>query len=730
MKPVNENLRLIKPFLRGLPIIAAVMIVSVTVARRYLKYATPMYESTARIRLADSKDGSPSSNLFKDFDLFANVNKIGAEMEVIKSKVLINQALDSAGIDITTYRVGKLRKIELYHECPFVVTANFNNQPLFDKLFRLSVYTPDLFRVTVPGQAQPVKGRFGVPLVFGKDTLLIQKNNALLAQKPALQITDEYAFIVHSRQKLIDQVLSSLSVSSIDKEIPVLRLTYKSPVAQKAADMVNIISQAYIDDYIETKYKSANTTREFLDKQLSVVGKDLSSSENAIESYRNKKRIINIRQETETDLRKIADMKVQQTNVRMNLEAITDLSNYMQAGKDITELAPNFEAYTDLLATELVKKMKTLQAEKKDLLVKYTPEHEQVKLVDNKIEDISRYLREGINNTRKNLEVKYQRLSNDIDMAEQVFNGLPEKEKTMGVLNRNFMLNEQTYNFLHAKRTEAEIATAATISFHRIISHGDVPGSPVSPNAGLLKILAGFLGFLGSLTLIYLVHAIKGKVNDSITIEKKSSIPLAASTPMLKKPEAIRHHFHKLAIQLEVKALLKPHQLITISSFSKNEGKCFNALFLARELAMQQKKVLLADTDGQLIIKGVLHSQEPFRYVNLTAADTKCANSEEWSRLMELWKKEYDFVIIKNENIEQASTGLLLMNMAEANLFLFDSRITPARMVTEAQLLNEEYSFSNMQYLLNRAGYNPNVLVQAMDMLKALIKRIRRAKRA
>jgi hypothetical protein len=35
-----------------------------------------------------------------------------------------------------------------------------------------------------------------------------------------------------------------------------------------------------------------------------------------------------------------------------------------------------------------------------------------------------------------------------------------------------------------------------------------------------------------------------------------------------------------------------------------------------------------------------------------------------------------------------------------------------------------------MQYLLNRAGYNPNVLVQAIDLLKVLIKRIRRAKRA
>lgn len=730
MKPINENLRLIKPFLRGLPIIAAVMLAAMTLTQRYLRYATPQYESTARIRLADTKDGSPSSNLYKDFDVFANANKIGAEVEVIKSKVLIGKVVDSAGIDITIYRLGQLRKVELYHESPLLVQAIFHTRQYEDKLFRVSVKSTKDFSVVFPGTDKPIAGKFDQPLIAGADTLQISLNKVLLASRPGIRLTDEYAFVVNSREKLLNEVLANLSVTSIDKEIPVLRLTYKSPVAQKAADMVNLVSRIYIDDYIETKYKSANTTREFLDKQLNSVGKDLASSEGAIESYRNKKRIINIRQETETDLRKIADMKVQQTNVRMNLEAITDLYNYMQAGKDITELAPNFEAYTDLLATELVKKMKLLQAEKKDLLVKYTPEHEQVKLVDNKIEDISKYLREGIRNTRKNLEVKYQRISSDIETAEQVFNGLPEKERTMGVLSRNFQLNEQTYNFLHAKRTEAEIASAATISFHRIISYGDVPGAPVSPNAGLLKILAGFLGFLGSLTMIYLVHAIKGKVNDVTTIEKRSDVPVAVTTPMLKKENAVRSHFHKQAIQLEIKEILKPRQLLCISSFTKNEGKCFNAVNLARALALQQKKVLVADVDGQIHKKGILRQQELFDYKDISVAGGIPVNSTDLDKLLGQWMAAYDHVIIKNENISTASVGLLLMSKAGANLFLFDSRLTPARMVSEAQLLREEYSFPAFYFLLNRAAYNPNVVLQVTGFIRNMMNRFRKKRNA
>ena len=100
--------------------------------------------------------------------------------------------------------------------------------------------------------------------------------------------------------------------------------------------------------------------------------KKLSNSENSIQGYRDEKNIINISQETETDLRKISQLKIQQTNVKMNLEAIHELDEYIKNGKEnFLDLAPNFEAFTDLLSTEMVKKIKQLQGEKKDLLLTY-----------------------------------------------------------------------------------------------------------------------------------------------------------------------------------------------------------------------------------------------------------------------------------------------------------------------------------------------------------------------
>ena len=67
-------------------------------------------------------------------------------------------------------------------------------------------------------------------------------------------INDNYQFIVHSENKLIDEIRETIDVMA-DKEVPIIRIAYTSAVPQKSADIVNQISEAYINDYISEKYK-------------------------------------------------------------------------------------------------------------------------------------------------------------------------------------------------------------------------------------------------------------------------------------------------------------------------------------------------------------------------------------------------------------------------------------------------------------------------------------------
>ena len=432
---MEENLRLLKPYLRGIPIILVAMILSFLITSKNLSYVTPTYESTAKLKLADVHEGVPGSNLFKNLDVFATANKIKAEIEVIKSELLVNMVLDQLDFELRVFRLGNIKTIELYDQRPIIIDYKVLNSSVYDKRYDVKVINDDRYEFKLDKNGPVYEMRMGDTLTLPEMELVITVNDSLIISKPYIQLEDNYQFEIISRKKLLAEIKDNLEVSAVENDVAVVRITYASPNPKKACKFANKLAEAYIVDYIDYKYKAADIAVNFLDSQIELVFSKLTTSENNIQSYRDRKGITNIHQETETELRRIAQLKLQQTNLKMNLTAILELEAYVQAGKDdFLDLAPNFEAFTDLLSTEIIKKIKMLQAENRDLLIEFTPEDERVMANQSKIDDLTSYLIESITNSRKNVESKYNNITNDIRVAEQVFIGVPEKEKLLLIL--------------------------------------------------------------------------------------------------------------------------------------------------------------------------------------------------------------------------------------------------------------------------------------------------------
>jgi uncharacterized protein involved in exopolysaccharide biosynthesis len=248
---MENNFRLLRPFFRGLPIIVISMIVAVLVAKKYLTYVTPMYESTTKLKLADIHEGVHNSNLFKDFDVFTTSNKVAAEIEVLKSNVLISKALDSLDFDMEIYRKGKIRTVELYHDSPFRVHASIQDDSLFDRNLALRVLSKSQYQISIPGRPSPVKGTFGELLRVQSSTLLLSLDTNFSNRKPPMKLVDEYEIKFLSRQKLVDKIAKELDIIPIDKDVAVIRISFKSAVPEKAALLVNQLAKSYIQDFIE-----------------------------------------------------------------------------------------------------------------------------------------------------------------------------------------------------------------------------------------------------------------------------------------------------------------------------------------------------------------------------------------------------------------------------------------------------------------------------------------------
>lgn len=711
---MNENIRLLKPLLRGFPIVILAVVGAIMAAQKYLNYVTPMYESTAKLKLADIQEGVPSANLFKDLDVFVSANKIATEIEVLKSSTLIAKAIGELPFDKEIYRKGEVLATELFENSPIAIDGTFVSTKGLDKRYGLQLLSKKEFLFFYPESTKGIKGSIGKPFAIEGGKVLIQLNQPFIAAKKDAQILDHYEFEFLSEQKVMEKINRNLDIVPVDKDVPVIRINLKSNVPQKAALFVNKLAEVYIKDYIESKYKAANVTVNFLKGEIQTSNQKLTASENNIQNYRDQKNIINIRQETETDLRKIAQLKIEQTNLKMSLDAIKDLNQYIANGKNnYLDLAANFEAFTDLLSTEMVKSMKQLQAEKKDLLLTYTPNHEKVKIVDAKLKDLTDYQMESIKNTEKNLQIKYNNLTNDIRESEKVFIGLPEKEKQLTILNREFNLYEKSYNFLNEKRIDAEIAKSAKIAFHKIITPAEVSKTPVSPIRIIIIIVAAVLGLLGSIFMIYMVHFIKAKVNDSTTIEKNSTIPIALTTPYLKTKELIDQNFLKEALQLEIKGIIPPKSIVVVSSYDNAQQHLFHSENLIQAFQNQGRKTLIIDATGQL-----KNNWDPKHYMDFSASQYQRYTLEHFQNEIQEKIHTYDLVLLHNQAIKDGSMALLFMSLATQNLVVLDSRETAEKTITAIDLLKEEYQLPNVWFVLNKMGYNPSLLVTVQKLWK------------
>ncbi|PCJ94027.1 MAG: hypothetical protein COA50_12760 [Flavobacteriaceae bacterium] len=720
---MKEYIRIFKPYLRGFPLIIMAMIIAFMVAKKYLSYVTPMYESTSKLKLADISEGVTGTNLFKDLDVFATTNRIAAEIEVIKSEVLLNKVFDELDFDIEIFRKGKIKVVELYQQSPITIEYINADEKVYDKLFELSIDNEQHYELTDPISNQTYNGKMGTTLNLPNVALLISLNTTHLTENPHINILDDYQFQILSRQKLLSTVKKSLDVTAVDKDVPIIRINYKSANPLKASKLADKLTRVYIKDYIENKHRAANITVDFLIDRINEVLQKLSTSEENIQNYRNKKNITNITQETETDLRQLAQLEIQQTNLKMNLEAIQELESYIKEGQDnFLELAPNFEAFTYLLSTEMVKNIKALQAEKRDLLLVYTPENKKVIVVDGKIKDITSYLAEGVSNTRKNLEVKYKNLNNKIEATRQLFIGIPNKEKVMKILTREFEIYQESYTFLNEKKIEAEIAQAAKIAFHRIITQAQVPKGSVSPNRTVITIVAVLVGMLSAILLIYMVHLIKGKVNDAYTVESNSLLPIVMLTPVLKNKQEIESHFQQQAVQLEIKEIIYDKDIICFSSFEHNEGAAYNSFHLVNALMRQNKKVLFIDVENTLNIIQEDHDSPVFIEDNLdmlklTHVFYNSYTKHKMQAFIETFQEKYDIVVLLNEKLGDPKS-ILLMSIATANIVVLDTRLTPAKNITEVDILKEKFDLPPTYFALNRVGHNPNIVRVAIKFGK------------
>ncbi len=730
MNNIQQIVRIFNPVVKGIPLIIGIMAVMIFLATRIVRYSTPMYECTGRIKLDDPNTDISNTNLFKNFDVFNTPSKIMAEVEVIKSPEMLRLALEHISFDVSLFQKGAIRTSELFYDSPFTITYTIEDENYYGIHFNIKVVDSSHFILDYEKDdtVRRFSGLFDKPALLPGILLNISLNRRVLKNKPGISLSSRYYFTINSKDQQIEELSKYIDVKELDKDIPIVRIICKYPVPEKAMLLTNTLMETYINEGIKLKTSAAKKTVEFIDRQLLEITHNLSISEGEMETYRLKNKITNTKLEVETDLKKVAQLQIQLINVEMNLATLDTLDAYINQGhEDFLLKAPNYEGYGGLLYTELMKRLKDLQSEKKELLLKYTPQSEKITLVDSKIADVVDYIEQNIHNAKNAMRIQRDRIASDIQISELPFKNIPTKEKEMVILERQFQLNQQIYNFLNEKRAEASIAQAATFSFHRIIQRGILPTKPVSPKKTFTLLVFGFLGLLLSLALIYGYHAISSLVMYKDQLEKNSTCPIIADIRHERQSGQAMPDFYALATRLT--SGKKRSQLITITSCIDKEGKTFIAQKLAKAFADMKIPVLLvganlrnktvSSTYSLQGIKGFSEfittdakMEDCIRKTKINGLDVMpegesafipeaiFASSALEEKIKEL-KKLYKIVIMDTPSFDTALDALSPMRLSDMILYIFRANYTKTRMMIEPDLLKEEYGLDTIRLVLN-----------------------------
>lgn len=556
-------------------LITSVTAVVIALGGSYTFLATPIYEADTLIQVEDSKAGGAGSLLGDMGSLFDIKSPATAEIEILRSRLVIGQAVTNLRLDINVRPkylpiLGKwlARRATELSNPGFMGLSGYvsGTEDLQVASFQVPKALEDLqFQVVASATGYSLQGpdgntlgngRISEPLVFTleghKGELLVSS----LAGKPGAA----FNLVKLSRLEVIERLQKDLKIAEQGKQSGVISSTLQGSDPQLTATILNEISNFYVRQNVERKAAEAEKSISFLNTQLPVLRKQLEASENKFNQFRNQAGTFNLSAEAQ-------NMLDQSVNLRVKL----------------------LEA----------------QQKRKDLEARFTAQHPTVQVLDAQIKQIT----------------------GQINSMEGKAKTFPNVEQDLLRLTRDVKVNSELYTGLLNSFQQLQLVKEGKVGNVRVVDSAAVPELPVKPKKSMILALSGLLGVLAGLGLAFLRNSLRPGIKNADDIEQHVGLHVFATVPhsgdqseLTTNSKAKQAGMHLLAnvlpndpcieslrslrTALQFAMLDAPNNIVLMTGPTPGIGKSFTSANFAAVLAAGGKRVLLIDADMR---KGHIH---------------------------------------------------------------------------------------------------------------------------
>lgn len=733
MEAKTENnliIQLRDKFLPYWPLFIILLIVFLFGAWIYLKYATPIYEASASIIIKDEKKGSDESKISESLNYLSSKKIVENEIEVLRSNSLMKQVVKNLSLYSSVYEVGKLKPKLLYATSPIKIDyQNIDTLLHFQKKY--FSYNDISKKVKIDESEYPVNEWVNTPLGFMKFISNPQYSN--LGNKRLF-------FTLSSVKGVASNFTSSLNVTSVSKLSSVISLTFADESPERAVDVLKQVLLGYNKILIDEKINLASNTSAFVEDRLKYVRHDLDSIERKIQQYKSGKDALDISSQGKLFLENVSSNDQKLSDINMQMAVLKQVQNYILSKNNSGGIVPSTLGVNDPLLSQLLNKLydAELQYEK---LKKTTAENNPIlKSITDEINKIKPSILENIQNQQRNLLATKTNLYNTNGSYSANMQAIPQKERDLVSISREYSIKSNIYNFLLQKREEAGLSYVSGSLNNKIVNEPESSQGPVSPKKNIIYSFAIIMALSLAILCIVIKHLLNSKILSKSDIEDLTDFPVVGEISLTKannffviepgKRSLISEQFRKLRTSLWYMGITGEKKKILITSTIAGEGKSFITINLGLALALADKKVILLELDlinptlsdklntpnemgitnflkGECDEASIIKESSVNNNLSIISSGLLPDNPSELimnGKIKELFsylEDKFDYIIVDTAPVIALSDAYILTPFCDTTLYIVRHNYTPKAGLKQLDENNKIYELKNVRIVYN-----------------------------
>ena len=605
------------------PWFVGTVVVCLIAAWVYLYMSTPVYNISATVLIKDDKKGG-SAGMLSGLEslgldgMVSSSQNIDNEIEVLRSKTIVKEVVEDLGLYISYTDEDEFPSRNMYKTSPVQVSLTPQEADLLEEpmIVEMALQPQGSMDVNVKiGDDEYQKHFEKLPAVFPTErgTLaFFLTPDSVLSSKRTLEETTDSEKTTRNITATINKPLAvakayckNMTIEPTSKTTSVAVISLKNSNVQRGKDFINKLLEMYNINTNNDKNEVAQKTAEFINERISIISKELGSTEKDLESFKRGAGITDLTSDAQIALTGSAEYEKKRVENQTQINLLQDLQKYMQ--NEGYEVLPSNIGLQDLNLAAAINRYNDVLVERKRLLRTSTENNPTIINLDTSISAMKENVQVSLDRVLRGLFITKADLDREANRYSRRISEAPGQEREFVSIARQQEIKAGLYLMLLQKREENAITLAATANNAKIIDDAIADDAPVSPKRKMIYLIALVLGVGIPVGVIYLLELTKFKIEGRSDVEKLTSVPIVGDIPLTDEKQGaiavfenqnnlMSETFRNIRTNLQF-MLENDKKVILVTSTVSGEGKSFISANLAISLSLLGKKVVIVGLD-------------------------------------------------------------------------------------------------------------------------------------